>query len=716
MFRCGKWCLLLVLPGLLAGQAGQSYSQPAEPVSFRITSISIPTYPYSDYLTTAYNPTYNMTYRRLDWGAYRNSNPRPTPRDYQLLVLENAYLKVTLLPELGGRVYQMIYKPTGNNELYQNPVLKPTVWGPPEQGWWLAVGGIEWCLPVDEHGYEWGEPWSWSAITSTTGVTVTLRDSTASNRLRAAIAVSLPADRACLAISPLLENPTDWDIDYKYWSNAMLAPGPSNSVGPELRFVFNADEMAVHSTGDARLPGHFPPTMPTGPDYRFSWPIYNGTDFSRLGNWDQWLGFFEYPQAVGNFNAIYDGAVREGVVRLFPAEVARGSKGFGFGWARPIDWHNWTDDGSAYVELHGGIAPTFWDTARIGAGQATEWTEYWCPVSGIAPPQAVTLEAALSIREEGIGGVPHFTIGIHSTVPRPAEGSELYIWERSTCAELAHLKLSSVGPGSPFTAAVATQGHKVDNTAFVYLDGDGKLLATLNPHDCLPPVSSVAPLPSWVGTESFTVTWRGRDVWSGVAVYDVQVRDGYEGAWSDWLTDTVATSATFSGVHGHTYFFRVRARDAFGNQEPYTDEEWGQAFTTVLITPAAVLETSRKLAHPRLVPPGQPIMYTVLVSNTGSITANVVLTDICPPGLIPISGTITIPAGSASVPIYWNGAIAPGQEVRVSYTLSPTLAISPGTALTNLVQIHGGVRSPIMRRAVVWVAHLVWLPVLTRGM
>ena len=53
---------------------------------------------------------------------------------------------MTILPELGGRVYQLIYKTTGNNELYQNPVIKPTHWGPlkREENWWLAVGGIEW--------------------------------------------------------------------------------------------------------------------------------------------------------------------------------------------------------------------------------------------------------------------------------------------------------------------------------------------------------------------------------------------------------------------------------------------------------------------------------------------------------------------------------------------------------------------------------------------
>ncbi|HDD24670.1 MAG TPA: DUF5107 domain-containing protein, partial [Chloroflexi bacterium] len=148
-------------------------------VQVRFETVVISTYPYAEYLTTVQDPVFGIPYRKLNWAAYEGSHPVPSPREYTLIVLENEYLRVSLLPELGGRVYQIIFKPTGNNVLYQNPVLKPTHWGPSDQGWWLAAGGIEWCFPVDEHGYEWGEPWSTEIVTSTQGVTVTVRDTTA---------------------------------------------------------------------------------------------------------------------------------------------------------------------------------------------------------------------------------------------------------------------------------------------------------------------------------------------------------------------------------------------------------------------------------------------------------------------------------------------------------------------------------------------------------
>jgi uncharacterized repeat protein (TIGR01451 family) len=672
--------------------------------SFQKATLTIPTYPYTAHLTTAYNPTYNMTYPVLNWSAYHGTSTTLT--DYELLVLENDYLRVTLLPELGGRVYQMIYKPTGHNELYQNPVIKPNHWGPPEQGWWLAVGGIEWCLPVDEHGYEWGAPWSYQVITSTAGVTVTLRDTTATDRLRAAVTVHLPADRASLAITPRIENPTGHAIDYKYWSNALLTPGAANTVSADLRFVFNSDQMTVHSRGDDRVP-------PAG--QVMNWPVHNGVDFSRLGNWDEWIGFFEYPQAQGGFIGVYDTAADEGVARVFPPDVARGTKGFGMGWGHQIEPNIWTDGGSTYVELHGGVASTFWDTTTLPAGQALEWTEYWYPVSDIGILSAATNEAALGVRESG--GTLH--IAVHTTAPRAAGASSLHVWDIPSQSEIAHWDLPAIEPGDPFAASVSAGGRSMDEIAIMVLDGEGNLLAGVNAYDFIPPSAWVEPLPSWVGTADFTVTWSGEDVWSGIASYDVQARDGHEGAWADWLIDTTDTSATFTGEHGHTYFFRARARDQLGTTGSYGDEEWGQAFTTVLTEPAPVLVTSRKIAAPHLYPPDQTVAYSVVISNTGSASASAAITDTPPAEMVVLTATLAANSGStptyAGGQIHWSGTVVAGGEVRVTYVLSPTAATPLGQPLVNTVEIQGSVLGPFTRRETVTKAYILWMPLILRN-
>lgn len=399
--------------------------------------ITIPTYPYRDFLREARNATFNMTYQVLDWTAYEASNPTPTEVTYRTLVLENEYLRLTFLPEVGGRLYDIFYKPTGHSQTYHNPVLKPSPWGPAEQGWWLAAGGIEWCLPVEEHGYEWGTPWQVSTHRDVEGVTVLLRDSQAQDRVRAEIAVRLEAGTAAFSLRPRLENPTGAPLSVKYWTNAMLAPGGRNAPSADLRFVLPepVTTVTVHSRGDDDLPGYNQP-MP--------WPIVEGRDLSRLGNWNRWLGFFEDP-AHGAFMAVYDEGYDEGMVRAFPAERVLGAKVFAFGWTDPIPARNWTDDGSSYVEIHGGPAPTFDHSTTLPAGGSLQWTETWYPVAGLGELCFANATAALNLSTTGS------QVQLDVVVPRSWSGHLLLLvdgqaqWQQEV----------NLQPGRPFRTAVS---------------------------------------------------------------------------------------------------------------------------------------------------------------------------------------------------------------------------------------------------------------------
>jgi hypothetical protein len=244
-------------------------------------------------------------------------------------------------------------------------------------------------LPVEEHGYEWGEPWSITASHDGDGVTVILRDSISENRVRAEIAVRLEAGAGSFTIRPRIENPTAAPLDVKVWTNAMLAPGGQNAPSADLRFVLpdEATTVTVHSRGDEFLPA---------PGELMSWPISDGTDFSRLGNWNRWLGFFEDP-AAGEFIAVYDEGYDEGVVRISSPDSAPGAKGFAFGWQEPIPSETWTDGQSSYVEIHGGPASTFDDTVTIPAGGHVQWTETWYPVAGLGGLRYANVEAALNL-------------------------------------------------------------------------------------------------------------------------------------------------------------------------------------------------------------------------------------------------------------------------------------------------------------------------------
>lgn len=373
---------------------------PRPTTGYRVSQITLPTYPYADFLRTVNDPNLaEYPVSVLDRAAYDAANPRPTAKTYRLLVLENRYLRLGILPDLGGRIYECTFKPTGNNEFYSNPVVKPTQWGPPSPpypagaNWWLAAGGLEWGFPVEEHGYEFGTAWGFDHVTQPNGgVMVTLFTRSGPQKPYAVVDVILPPDTAYFVLRPRIVNPTGTAFRFKWWHNAMLAPGAANKPGPELRFIFPVSEVTIHSTGDPGLPAAGGP-MP--------WPVVNGRDLSRLGNWAQWLGAFQRPAAQGNFMGVYDPVADEGMVRIYPSNIARGAKLFAMGWSAAIGSDNWTDDGSGYVELHGGLMPTFDDWYELPPGGEVDWSEIWYPVARIGGLTAANDQGALALIPAG---------------------------------------------------------------------------------------------------------------------------------------------------------------------------------------------------------------------------------------------------------------------------------------------------------------------------
>ena len=423
------------------------------------STIAIPA--YSILTETHYSPTYNMYYDKTVWV----SGSATHNRSFTLLTLENNFLRLTILPELGGRIYQVIDKSTGHNIFYQNPVLKPSPWGPPEMGGWLAAGGLEWCLPVEEHGYEWGIPWRYQIADTPTGVQVSVRDTTAANRLRASIEITLPDNAAYFQVTPIIENPTAVPIDFQFWLNGMLAPGPANSPSANLHIIMPTDQVTLHSSGDPRLPGDWAAV---------DWPLYNGVDWSILGNWNEWYGFFQRPQAAGDFQAVYDTGYDEGVVRTYDSRLAWGAKFFAFGWHKAIDPSNYTDDGSAYVEIHGGAGATFADAdrRRLEAGQSLSWTERWYPVAGLGDLTWANADIALHLTQSA------GQTNLHLTATRPLTDVRVVLVRRSDNAILFDTTLPTQTPGAAWhSPPVATAGLTTAELGVVVFDGDTRLLA-----------------------------------------------------------------------------------------------------------------------------------------------------------------------------------------------------------------------------------------------
>ncbi len=339
----------------------------------------------------------------------------PALRTYRLIALENRFIKLTILPQLGGRLYEAIYKPTGHDELYRNSVIKPAPFS--EKGWWLGAGGTEWAAPTEEHGLMEYLPWD-AQITrnSDAGATVTLSAMDKLTGMKVTTAVTLSPEEAAYTISARMENFTGTQQNGQLWTNAMVAPGGTNTVASNLRWVLPTNQMVVHSTHDPGLPAEHGV---------ISWPKYSGRNLADSSTWGGWLGGFALPDANrGEFAAVYDPNSDEGLVKTFSNKEMLGLKFFG--WGPDVNPSVYTDDGSSYAELWGGITPTFWDYATFPPNSALGWTERWQPVARTGGVSLANAWGTVSVEGDTVHILPVRRIERASLVVRGPSGSTTY--------------------------------------------------------------------------------------------------------------------------------------------------------------------------------------------------------------------------------------------------------------------------------------------------
>jgi hypothetical protein len=353
----------------------------ASPPQIYQTTISIPTYGYEAGFIPTSPEDVVYPYPRLDFSLV---GP-PASRAYQAVVLENGFVSLTILPELGGRIYRWLDKSTGKQLLYNNPVVKPTGWG--NRGWWLGAGGIEWAFPVDEHGLNEWRPWSYTTGTGPAGLFVTVSNVDDRTGMEVGATMSLDTGHAYISIQPWVKNNTGQAHEYQLWLNAMLTLG-GNSVSGRTQFIIPAGDVIVHSTADGGVPAS---------GSSMSWPFNGGRDMSWYDSWSGYLGFFA-PGVAHGFTGVYDHAADLGIVRAYNPGWPAGTKIFGPATLSPSLW---TDDNSNYIELWSGATGSFWSYTTIEPGASFSWTEHWYPVHGLGGFNYANRAAVLRLTDNG---------------------------------------------------------------------------------------------------------------------------------------------------------------------------------------------------------------------------------------------------------------------------------------------------------------------------
>ncbi|MCB0209422.1 MAG: DUF5107 domain-containing protein [Anaerolineae bacterium] len=427
------------------------------------TALTINTFDYEPALIPTTPEDIVYPYPRMD----HNQVGPPSPKSHRAIILENQYLQLTVLPDLGGRIYRWIDKASGKNLFYENPVIKPTTWG--NRGWWLATGGMEWALPMDEHGLSEASPWVYQLHQGPDFAGVTLTDTEENSGLVSEIGITLDGEHAYFTLSPRIYNPTQQPINYKFWLNGMFGLG-SQQPGTGIDLVLPGKQVTIHSTSDSSLPGE---------GQLMDWPVFDNRDFSAYDNWNKYLGVFAAPSAQEDYMGAYNHQTNLGVVRIFPHLLVKGAKIFGPG---DLSSTLWTTDDSRYFELWGGLAPTFQDEVTLEPDAWVAWQEKWYALGDMGGFSFANDEAALNL------GITNSSIQVAAASTYPINGSQLVLWQNGQ--EVIRWPFS-LTPISPFRGSYTPDGNS-SSWGVSLLDETGREIANLGQTQVVTTINSSA--------------------------------------------------------------------------------------------------------------------------------------------------------------------------------------------------------------------------------
>lgn len=367
-------------------------------------------------------------------------------RKYKALFLENEYLKVVCLPELGGRLFSVLNKVTGEEMFHRNDVVKPGLIG--MRGAWIS-GGVEWNTGPHGHTVTAISPVNALVRKNPDGsATLFVSNTEQIFRTRWRVDVTLYPDRSYLHEEVSIFNPRDEIHPYYFW-NCTAFP-----CGKGTRFIF-------------------PMTLGCDHDGRefFKWPMHEGKDISWLKNYDRPTSVFAW-ECDQDFFGCYDVDLDKGLVQVADHRVLKGKKAWTWGQSDDgrVSQNALTDEDGPYIEVQSGPLLTQADYGELFPRQEVAWEEWWYPVFGFNEGfdyanREVVVEVAAG-KESGL--IEH--LNLLSTVERP--DSKVILRDASGDQQTFTVQLSPRG-----AAAVKIESPSMKAAKVTLLDSDGVMLA-----------------------------------------------------------------------------------------------------------------------------------------------------------------------------------------------------------------------------------------------
>lgn len=387
---------------------------------------------------------------------------------YRAVFLENEYLKVMVLPELGGRIQRALDKTNNYDFVYYNHVIKPALVG--LLGPWIS-GGIEFNWP-QHHRPTTFMPVDYTLQRGADGSCAVLcHDVDQMYGTASLTRIALHPGKAYIEITARLYNRTALPQTFLWWAN------PAVPVNDDTQSIFPPDVHAVMDHGKRDV-SRFP--IATGVYYKHDYSA--GVDISRYKNIPVPTSYMA-EKSKYDFVGGYDYGRRAGILHVADHHVSPGKKqwtwgcgDFGKAWDR-----NLTDADGPYVELMTGVyTDNQPDFTWLMPFEEKSFTQYFMPYKEVGQVKNATVDAALAldVRPGGVELRAYATARRRATVRLRRGGQTVYEQQ----AELS--------PEQPFAARVELE--VTDETALTAeVWADGRLLV-----DYTPEKQQIEPLPA----------------------------------------------------------------------------------------------------------------------------------------------------------------------------------------------------------------------------
>ncbi len=359
---------------LLSGALAVLLAAPPETAAVRVWegSTEIPTYAEGP---ANPNPPFDLfTFGRVNY-PYPVRDALTDSRQtvaWRSVHLENEYLRLTVLPDLGGHVYSCVDKRTGRDMFYANTAIKKALIG--YRGAWAAFG-VEFNFPVS-HNWMSMSPVDFATAQQPDGsgsIWVGNVDQVYGSQWR--VELRLAPGRTVLEQRVELYNAGDVRHRYYWWSNAAV------QAWGDSRLVYPTQVMATHGFTSIE-----------------SWPIdRQGRDLSVIGNQTAGpVSLFTHLTREG-FVGVYHPRTGSGTVHAAdPAELPTHKV---WSWGNDRDAAAWrtalSDDDSAYVELQAGLFRNQETYAFLEPQESVRFTESWLPVRDLGGITRANTDAVL---------------------------------------------------------------------------------------------------------------------------------------------------------------------------------------------------------------------------------------------------------------------------------------------------------------------------------